>query len=448
MMVTSKVVGRCVWPLTTAQSSRSLVFFRQAFGLLMAFGALRLYANGWLDELYLDPFFRFPFLEWQAFQTPSVWSIKLAFVLSLLSAIGIGLGRFYKVCLLTFFASFTYLELLDKTNYLNHYYLVSIVTFLLILLPEPVAGRPVPRWVYWVLRLQFGLVYFYAGIAKFKTDWLFEAQPLRTWLQYFGDWPIVGTLFVQPQTAYLASWSAALFDVLLPFALIDRRSRPFAFLAALAFHGLTGLMFPLGLFPFLMILGATLFFDPDWPKAVLTRVTSCRAAGDSIGSTRVTSPTHQSTPPNYGIVSAVGLVLLLQIALPLRHHLLTDDVLWTEHGLRFAWHVMVMEKTGTVSFRVTSPDGRRWVVYPGNELSPRQTKMMATQPDMILYYAKKIGRRLSHQINQPVTVEADSFVALNGCPVRRYIDNSVDLLRVEYDQLDSWLLPRQPCTNR
>jgi hypothetical protein len=37
-----------------------------------------------------------------------------------------------------FFLGFTYIELIDKTNYLNHYYFITLVSFLMALLP---AGR-------------------------------------------------------------------------------------------------------------------------------------------------------------------------------------------------------------------------------------------------------------------------------------------------------------------
>ena len=42
--------------------------------------------------------------------------------------------QYVYACIL-FFLSFTYIELIDKTTYLNHYYFISVVSFLMIFLP-------------------------------------------------------------------------------------------------------------------------------------------------------------------------------------------------------------------------------------------------------------------------------------------------------------------------
>ncbi|MDF2697959.1 MAG: Vitamin K-dependent gamma-carboxylase, partial [Labilithrix sp.] len=46
-----------------------------------------------------------------------------------------------------------------------------------------------PAWVLWLVRFQIGLVYFYGGVGKLETDWLFRAMPLRIWLAANGDFP-------------------------------------------------------------------------------------------------------------------------------------------------------------------------------------------------------------------------------------------------------------------
>jgi hypothetical protein len=42
-------------------------------------------------------------------------------------------ARFYKLAILTFFLSFTYIELMDKTTYLNHYYFITIISLVSVL---------------------------------------------------------------------------------------------------------------------------------------------------------------------------------------------------------------------------------------------------------------------------------------------------------------------------
>ena len=40
------------------------------------------------------------------------------------------------------------------------------------------------------------------------------------------------------------------------------------------------------------------------------------------------------------------LYFIIQIALPLRHLAIKDDVLWTEEGHRLSWRMMLRSKTG------------------------------------------------------------------------------------------------------
>src|SRR5690606_9919756 len=118
-----------------------------------------------------------------------------------------------------FFVLFTYVELIDKTYYLNHYYFISIVGFLLIWLPanravsldarlNPVlASWQVPAWTVNILKLQLGIVYFYAGLAKINPDWLLEALPLKIWLPARAHLPVIGEWFSQLWVAYAFSWA-------------------------------------------------------------------------------------------------------------------------------------------------------------------------------------------------------------------------------------------------
>ena len=83
---------------------------------------------------------------------------------------------------------------MDKTTYHNHYYFISLVSFLLIFLPanayfsvdayrnEKKRFQKVPAWSVNVLKLLLFIVYFYAGLAKLNSDWLIEAMPLKIWL--------------------------------------------------------------------------------------------------------------------------------------------------------------------------------------------------------------------------------------------------------------------------
>src|SRR5687768_13665849 len=97
----------------------------------MLIAVLRTLANGWVRELFLEPrfFFTYPGFEWVK-PWPAPWMYAHFIALGVL-AIFITIGRFYRVSMALFFVGFTYVELIDQTNYLNHYYLINILTLLI-----------------------------------------------------------------------------------------------------------------------------------------------------------------------------------------------------------------------------------------------------------------------------------------------------------------------------
>ncbi len=75
--------------------------------------------------------------------------------------------------------------------YLNHFYLITIVSFLLFFLPADSAfsvknrsfNGTVRQWHVMVLQCEIALVYFYAGVVKFNEDWL-RGEPLKHWVNF------------------------------------------------------------------------------------------------------------------------------------------------------------------------------------------------------------------------------------------------------------------------
>ncbi len=405
--------------------ARSSVAFRMLFGLTMAYGVARFWAKGWIDELYVQPSFFFHYWGLSWVRPASSEVLHGVFALMFCSALLLGAGRLYRPAAAVFFGCFTYVELLDVTNYLNHYYLVSALALLLLFMPLDHGVRTVPAWVPWALRLQLSLVYVYAGLAKLDADWLIAAQPLKIWLEARGGLPIVGWLLRADLTAHAMAIAGAAFDLSVGFLLWNRRARPWAYAAVVCFHVATGLLFNIGIFPVVMIALTTVFFDEDWPRRVLRP-----GVHDPASRTR------------HLVVGALAVWFCVQLLLPLRVLLYPPDPLWHEQGFRFSWRVMLMEKTGSVEFIVEDPQtGRRWRVDPASELTRQQARMMAASPELILQYAHHIDAMHPHDL----VVRADAWAALNGRRSARLIDPKVDLT-TRRDGLNAydWVLPAPP----
>ncbi len=441
---------RSNWPwriLLAPRDPAALVAFRIAFGLLVSISASRFLAYGWVRELFTRPRFHFSYYGFGWVPVPSSRVIELLFAALIPLGLMVAAGFCYRVAIVALFVCFSWLQLMDVANYLNHYYLVSLLALLLATMPLNAAGSvdgwlrsgirraTLPAWCTWLLRFQVGTVYLFAGLAKLNADWLLNAQPLSGWLAARSDLPWVGPLLAAPAAGYLASWAGFLFDSTVPFFLSFRKPRSFAFAAVLVFHVATWLLFPIGMFPWIMITAALVFFDPSWPRAVWRRLGSAPALGWP--SARPVSWARRA-----GLILGVSWCAV-QLALPLRAHFYEGDVSWHEQGMRFSWRVMTREKNGSVTFVVRSPTtGREWHVAPSRYLTRLQEREMSVQPDLILQFAHHIGGEWRAREKEPVEVHVEGLASLNGRPAEPLIDRQIDLMTVR-DGLgpQSWIAP-------
>jgi hypothetical protein len=357
----------------------------------------------------------------------------------------VALGWHYRVALGVFLVAFVWLELVEVTTYLNHYWFVTLFGCTLLALPAASCWsldsrrRPssttVPLGAVWLLRGQVATVYVFAGLAKLNADWLLHGIPLRMWLPARSHLAIIGPWLDEAWVALALSWAGAVFDCLIVPALLWRRTRLAAWFAIVAFHVVTWRLFPIGVFPWVMIAVSTLFFEPDWPRRV-----AARCAGRRVAPTVRTSSARTDRATR--VLVALGAAwLALQIAVPLRHWVIPGDYRWTNEGYRFAWVVLLTEKGGDVSFRVREPaTGREWIETADDLYTPAQWRVMATEPDLIRQAAHAIAAR-QRELGRQVEVRADAFVSLNGRPAARIVRPDVDLAREPWRVHQTWILP-------
>lgn len=490
----SRVVSSLFAPLDLA----ALAYFRIVFGLVVCWESWRYFSLGWIDAFFIDPPFLFTYWPFHFVDPWPGWGMKAHFLVLGAAGILVALGMFYRVAASVLFVAMAYFFLLDKANYLNHIYLVCLLAFLMIFLPAhrmwsvdarrkpSLRADTAPAWTLWLLRFQLALPYFFGGIAKLNPDWL-KGEPLRMWLAEDVDFPLIGRFFTEEPVVKLMTYGALVLDLLVVFFLLgSRKSRPFAYAAAVAFHFTNSRLFNIGIFPWLMIAGTAIFFPPDTPRRILedlrrrpgslrsfawwvgmvggallgwklpTTFTLPQVAIGGLGvavlcwsltellrplpAAPVASqpdPEDRRVPgaalrPPRPVLALLVLWVAVQVLLPFRHLAVPGNVYWTEEGQRFSWMMLVRSKQGQVTYEVTDVSrGESWEVFPEDYLTRRQTFTLRDKPDMIVQFAHYLQDQLREEGYPEVEIRALTAISLNNKPERPVIDRNVDLTRVK-----------------
>ncbi len=412
----------------------ALAVFRIVFGAMVAFDALRYLHEGWVDEYFVRPATQFTYLYLDFVRPlPPPW-IHAHFYFIAGAGVLVSIGLFYRAATVGLFASYAYFFLLEQATYMNHYYLITLVAFLLSWMPAhrvfsidslraSTYSDAVPQWCVWLLRFQLFVVYFYGAIAKLNGDWL-RGEPMYTQLVQQGpDIPEIATHFPPALLAYAIAYSGLIVDAAIPILLVRRRTRWAGYALAFSFHLLNAVFLNIGIFSYLMVGAITIFFDPDWPRRLWRRI--------------------RSTPVPVGLgltapkTSAAVLLMLhayvaFQLLFPFRHALFPGNVSWTEEGHRFAWQMKLRRKESDVTITARDPaTGAEWTVDPTKDLVYRQVRKLSTFPDIMLQYAHYNRDKLRAAGIANPEIRVLWKCSLNGAPPSLLVDPDVDLAKVE-----------------
>ncbi|WP_434035397.1 HTTM domain-containing protein [Formosa sp. 4Alg 33] len=436
-------------------SPAPLVVFRVCFGLLMCISLIIFWQKGWIESLYLEPKFHFTFYGFEWVKPFGFYTYAL-FAICAISSVFVAFGFKYRISIITFFLSYTYIQFMDKTMYQSASYFIMILSFLMVFLPASASFsvdslftrrsyRTIPKWCVDSVKFLFFIVFFYSGLAKLNSDWLYRAMPLELWLSTSTNIPFIGPSILQASWFhYAVSWSFMIFELAIPFLLLYKRTRLISFLLLVANQLFSQALFPLGMFPLILVFCAPIFFSSQWhQKGLLTLRTFLSPIRNGLhlsSALKMTKDFQYSTPLPIFIV---GLFFVFQLLFPLRYMLYEGELFWTGEGYLFSWRTSLIEKSGVTEFRVIdSETGEECLVDNSEFLTPRQEQQMSFQPDFILEYAHYLGDHYKRQGYNQVEVYAESMVSLNGRTPAPFIDSSVDL----YQQKESfkhkkWILP-------
>jgi vitamin K-dependent gamma-carboxylase len=440
----------------------SIVFIRIVFGAL-AFGEMMgLFAYYHLTKDTFNPekfHFRYHVLDWvKPLHEPYM---SIVFGIGLIASLGVLFGKFYRASCLITFVVLLYAFSAEQSLYLNHGYLMIWLSFILAFFPMnrsfslDVHKRPalrlktVPLYYQFILAFLMGVVYFYGGLAKLNPDWI-RAQPLLIWMEYKRKLFLIGPIVQKDIVAWVMSIGGLAFDLSCAFLLMFKRTRKLGMALAISFHITNVLIFNIGAFPWLSISLSLMFFSPDLIPKFLTwldKKWSFWARKRSTYNNRFAvygGPMAISAKKGrYMQVLLISLVSF-HLLVPLRHHLYSGNVNWTEEGHKFSWRMMLRNKSGTGEFLIKDGDGVLIKRENGRSyLSRRQRQKMLGQPDMILQFGQFLGAEYKAKGYEDVSVFANIRIKLNANDYQQFINPEVDLMHQKWHAFESedWIMP-------
>ena len=430
----------------------SLVFFRILFGLIMFYEVTRYFSHGWISRYWIEPKYHFTYWPFDFLKPLPGDGMFLVFYAMGALAICIAIGLFYRASMFLFWLLFSYQFLLEQTRYLNHFYLVILISFVMIFVPantsasvdsrifKNIRSETAPAWSLWLMRFMVGLPYFFGGIAKINPDWL-QGQPLHMWLEGSTGFPVIGSLFKYQWMALVMAYSGLFLDLLIVPALLFKKTRIWGFLSIALFHSMNSQLFQIGIFPWFMIAATSLYFNPDWLRKFLNFFT-----GNSWAMT-LPEKGKWTVPEQLSVKQKIILVMLavwvsFQSLVPLRHFFIPGVVHWSEEGHRYSWHMKLRTKRGMGDFIVMDKKtGKKEIVDPMNYLTPKQKKSMIDTPYLIWQFCRIVKKDYKDR-GLDVAVYADIKASLNGRKYQQLIDPNVDLTSVPRPIFPaSWIIP-------
>ncbi|WP_422082236.1 HTTM domain-containing protein [Ulvibacterium sp.] len=430
--------------LFTKVDNSPLIIFRIFYGFLIAAECYGAIITGWVRRNLVDPQFTFNFIGFDFLQVFQGTPMYVYFFIMGTLGICVALGYKYRFSMIAFTILWTGAYLMQKTSYNNHYYLLILISAFMCLVPAnhshalDVRQNPslktdsMPGWVKWAVVLQLFIVYTYASVAKWYGDWT-DFGIIKILMQDKADYYIIGGLLQECWVHSVIGIVGILFDLLIVPALLWKPTRKAAFFFSIFFHLFNSIVFQIGIFPYLSLAFSVFFFEPETIRSIFFKKKTPYV------SNKFEIPSYKNL-----LLLLGGIYFLVQILLPLRHHIFKDNVLWTEEGHRLSWRMMLRSRAGTIQFKVVNREtGKSEFVKLNDYLSKKQKRRLASYPDFIWQFAQYLKKEFAEKGEDVSVYAVNSKVSINGRPYRAFIDPKTDLANVPWEPLrhHEWIFP-------
>ncbi len=416
-----------------------LIAFRIFFGFLVACESFGAIMTGWVKKVLIEPQFTFSFIGLEWLQPLPHNLMYVYFVVMGIMGIFIMLGLKYTYSIIAYTVLWAGVYFMQKSSYNNHYYLLLLISFCMIFLPankykslDVKLGfveikQTMPKWVSLIFITQILIVYFYASIAKIYPDWL-DGTFTRNLLQGTTTRPFFLELFSQKWFYMFIAYTGIVFDLLIVPLFLFKKTRTIALICSFTFHLFNAIVLQIGIFPFFALAFILFFYEPETIRNLFFK--------DKPVSNIEVLDFSYSKIFKYLFIPYI----IIQIALPLRHHFIEGDVFWTEEGHRLSWRMMLRERSGFIVIKIQDNKTGETSIYDYNKnLSSKQARQLATKPDFIWQYCQKIKEEYK---DKDISIFIDCKNSINRKPLQTLIDPKTDFAKANWNYFfhNEWLI--------
>ena len=417
-----------------------LIVFRIFFGFLISCESFGAIITGWVKRVLITPEFTFSFIGLEWLQPLPGYGMYFYFIIMGLFGIAIMLGYRYRVAIIGYTILWAGVYFMQKTSYNNHYYLLLIISFYMIFLPANQYAsldvkqqrihkqNTMPYWISLLFIVQVTIVYFYAAIAKFYPDWL-DGTFTKLLLSGTTSNEFLLKIFLNKYFYLFIAYAGILFDLLIVPLLLFKKTRTIALAASLSFHLFNAIFLQIGIFPFFALSFSLFFYPPEKIRKLFFK-----------NKLSIEEPIAYNYSRKRIFLYFLIPFLFIQFILPLRHHLIEGDVLWTEEGHRLSWRMMLRKRDGFINFKIKNNDTGEITSYDYHKnLSPKQANTLATKPDFIWQYCQRIKQEYS---GKNISIFIDCKNNINNGEFKTLIDPKQDFAKAKWNYFwhNEWVL--------
>lgn len=426
--------------LTSPVDSLRIELFSKLFALVALLQAVAYIKYDFINSGILQPYylFKYDFFEWVKPLPATVMQMLPAVLI--IAAIFMYFKFSRQVAALVYSVIIFYFIFLEKTYFNNHIYLFALLAFLLAWY-KPNADGKIPQWFEWLIQIQILIVYFYGGLVKINSDWLFNQQPMREYVETYARLNQGKGILSSEFMIHFLTYGGLIFDLAIPFLLFYKRSLTIALLSVLFFNGFNYILFntnllkgdelEISIFPIFMIFGTLLLFISP------TILNKCRTWVSSSTKQHSTLLFKKST---FYFFSGY---LLFQLLFPLRHYLFPGNPNWTGRAANFSWRMKAHNKLCQFNYKLRVNNLSEFnAVADGTFINTHQRMLLGHDPALFLQFGKYIGEEMIRRGYSNPEVFVNAQISLNGRPFTPIIDSTINLLKLKHTpfKIEDWIL--------